>query len=768
MFSNFDEESRKILLKSKKEMNELNHKYIGTEHFILALLKDKKNQIAIMLNNEGITYENFRKSLVKLIGIGKEKSQWYLYTPLFKRVIEDAILFSRENNDDEVTLEYLVTSLFEEGEGLGLRLLLSMGLDMKTIADKFIIKKEKMTNKNKKKLVINDFGYNMNEKANCNAFDPVIGRNKEIEQIIEVLCRRTKNNPLLIGEAGVGKTAIIEEISRRIEEKTVPEKIQNKKIISISVASLISGTKYRGEFEERINKILKELEENENIILFIDEIHTLVGAGGSEGAIDASNILKPFLARGKIKVIGATTTAEYKKYLEDDRALDRRFQKIVIEEPEENVVIDILKKLKPLYESYHNVVISDDMLEKIVKLSNKYIYNRKQPDKSIDILDEVCSKVSIIRTKKMEQLDKLKQELKIVRNEKNKMVIKQDYVNASQLKEKEIQLESKINSIEFSNKGKKPVRKVCESDIATTIKNKTGIPIYEINNNNLDELKEIKTKLSRSVIGQEEAICILARDIKRIKLGYKIDNKPKSYLFVGKTGVGKTKLAKELSKIIGTKNNLIRLDMSEYKEPHSISKIIGSPPGYVGFSNKTSILDEVKTKPNAIILLDEIEKAHNDVINLFLQVLDEGKIKTSNNEEIRFDNNIIIMTSNIGSDKTSIGFNQTKKEIIKEELKNALSKELVNRIDEVIIFNQLTYENIKEIVKQKLNKMKCNSCLNKMKISFKNNVIEEIIKECNYKEYGARKIDKIINTKLYDVIIEEIINQNDNITIETI
>lgn len=768
MFSKFNEESRKVLIDSKKEMAELKHPYIGSEHLILSILKNSGYKVTKILNKNGINYDNFKRELLKVIGVGKDKNNWYIYTPLLKRIIEEAIIICKENDDEEVGLEHLLMALFEEGEGVAIRIFMCMHMNIDKLSKEFIIKKGQKRMKSKRKLLIEEYGYNMNDKVTKKEIDPVIGREKEIERIIEILCRRTKNNPLLIGEAGVGKTAIIEELSRKIVNGIVPEKLKDKKIISISMASLIAGTKYRGEFEERISKILAEIEESSEVILFIDEIHTLVGAGGAEGAIDASNILKPFLARGKLKLIGATTIDEYKKYLEDDRALDRRFQTVIIEEPNDLQVLEILKNIKPIYELYHNVIIPDEVLNLIVELTNKYIYNRKQPDKAIDILDESCSKVSIKKDKRMQKIENLRLELNKLSKEKNKAIIDQNFSLAASIKEEERCIESEINKLESKVISSSLKREVTRNMIAEVVKLKANIPIYEVIKEDLNELKNIEKTLNKKVIGQEGVIETLSKDIKRIKLGYKTENKPRSYFFAGPTGVGKTLLAKELAKVISNKNNLIRLDMSEYREEHSISKIIGSPPGYVGFSNKNTILDEVKMKPNAIILLDEIEKAHPNVVNLFLQALDEGVMKTSNNEVIRMDNNIIIMTSNIGYKKENVGFGNSSETNVINKLKEFLGIEFVNRIDKVLAFNRLDEKSIRKIITKQLKELKQYFGFDNDNLIISNNVIEKIIEESKFEEFGARKIEKIIKDKLYDIIIDEILNKSVKITIETI
>lgn len=768
MFSKFSESARKILVNAKKEMSLLSHPYIGTEHLLLAILKNPNSNITKKLSTYKLNYQNFKEQLIEIIGYGKDKNEYFLYTPLVKKIIEQAIMDSRENNDGEVTAEHIFISMLEEGEGVAIRIMLSMNVNLEELHNYFLNKfKTKKTKKNKK-LLIDDLGYDMNKRVISKTVDPVIGRDQEIQRIIEILCRRTKNNPLLLGEAGVGKSAVVEELSRRIVNKDVPDKLLNKRIVSVAMASLVSGTKYRGEFEERITKLLKEVENDDNIIIFIDEIHTLVGAGGAEGAIDASNILKPALARGKIKVIGATTNIEYKKFIEEDRALARRFQPIYIEEPNEEKTISILKELRTLYENFHKVKISDEIIHLIVKLSNKYIYDRKQPDKAIDILDEVSSKLSIIKDSNVIKLEKLKNELKSIAIQKNEFIIKNDFNQASILREQEKRTENQINTLEYKAKKQNKYKKVTKKMLADIIELKTKIPVYELNNDNTEKLLKLEETLKNKVNGQEDAIHQLCQETKKIRLGFKRNNKPTSFLFVGPSGVGKTLLVKEYTKILFNEDNLIRLDMSEYKEEHSISKIIGTPPGYIGFENKTSVLEQIKNHPHAVVLLDEIEKAHSSVINLFLQVLDEGHLKTSNGEKVRFDNNIIIMTSNIGANKEAIGFHKQDKEAVIEKVKETLSIEFVNRIDNIIVFNKLSQKDIHEILNQKLKKVKSiykNQTPAKIKINKK--LYEEIIKESSYEIFGARKLDKLIENKVDNIIIDNLLENNYNINITT-
>lgn len=767
MFSKFTEEARRILVGAKKEMADMCHPYVGSEHLILSILKDRKNDISKKLKNYGLTYEKFKNELIRVLGKSNSKSEWFLYTPLLKRIIENAIIDSRENNKGEVTVLHLFLAMLEEGEGVAIRVMVGMNLSLDDLYTEFSKDISFKKSKGKSKLFIDEFGVDMNKRALQNELDPVIGRDNEIERILEILCRRTKNNPILLGDAGVGKSALVEELSRRISSGDVPLQLKNKRIVSIAMSSLVSGTKYRGEFEERITKLLKELEENNEIILFIDEIHTLVGAGGAEGAIDASNILKPALARGKIRLIGATTTLEYKKFIEDDRALSRRFQPVYVEEPDTEQVYKILLQLKPIYESYHGVFLDDEILRLITDLSNKYIYDRKQPDKAIDILDEVCSHVSIMKDEKVTKLNEMIKKVEKVRIMKNDAIINNDFIWASRYRTDEKILNDKINKLELSFYKKNKNKKVTKEMVADVIHKKSKIPVYEILNDDYSYLTKLENYLNEQVIAQSQVISKLCTLTKRIRLGYQKEHLPMSFLFVGPTGVGKTLLAKEYSNFLYGNDNFIRLDMSEYKEEHSISKIIGSPPGYVGYTSKNTILDEIRNHPNAVILLDEIEKAHPSVIQSFLQVLDYGKMKSATGEECRFDHNIIIMTSNVGCSNQKIGFCEDKEENLIEQLKEFFSIEFINRIDSILVFNSFSKEDITKIIQKKIKLLKQHyHQLEDIKISSK--VIEQLIELSKYSLFGARKIDKVISMKIDDLLINDIIEGRKTAKIESL
>lgn len=752
MIGNFNEEAQTILNKAKIEMQELNHPYIGTEHLVLSLLHNQ-NEISNKLKNYNLNYDNFKKEILKTIGKGSKKSEYLLYTPLLKKVIENAIIDSKENNDGEVTINHLFTSLLDVGEGIAIRIFLKMNIDLDDIYDEFSPRIYTKNKNNKNKLLIENLGIDLTEKAKQNLIDPLVGRETEINTIQEILCRRNKNNPLLIGEPGVGKTAIVEGLANLIINDQVPTKLKNKRIISLNIASTIAGTKYRGEFEERMNKILEELEANEDIILFIDEIHTLIGAGGAEGAIDASNILKPALARGKIKCIGATTTEEYKKNFEKDKALERRFQTINIEEPSIEKTKNILLTIKPIYEQYHKVIISNEIIDSIINLSEKYINNKYRPDKQIDILDEVCSKVNIKENKK-----NIQSEIKI----KEYNLKKEKYLKENNLKKAYEYKIKEANLIKITNKSNTK-QEVTKMDIAQVINNKTTIPIYEILKDNKKIINKINNELENTIYGQKKAINELINITKRIKLGYK-ENKCISLLFYGPSGVGKTKLATKYASLI-TNSKPIKLDMSEYSDNTSINKFLGSSAGYIGYDDNKYILSIIKDNPSSVIILDEIDKAHPKILNLLYQILDEGTIKDAKNNTINFNNNIIIMTTNKGTESKEIGFIQNEN-INTKELKETFNIALLNRIDNIINFNNLNKDDILKIIKNKIKLLK--EKYKETNIIISKNTINELLEESQYQIYGARKIEKIIKNKLENIIIDEILINNKNIIIDSI
>lgn len=725
----YSEEVKIVLKQSEIEMLNLNHPYVGSEHLILAILSFH-NSVSAILSKNKITYKKFKKELINKVGMSSKKSEFIFYTPLLKKIIETASLNAKENANQEITISHLFLALIEESDGIGITILKSMNCNLD-----FIYKEITKILIGSKNLLINELGINLNNLAINNELDKVIGRDKEIERIIEILARKNKNNPILLGEAGVGKTAIVEELARRITKGNVPNFLLDKKIISLNLSSVISGTKYRGEFEEKLNKIIKELEISQNIILFIDEVHTLIGAGGAEGAIDASNILKPVLARGKIKCIGATTLVEYSKYIEKDKALDRRFQKVIINEPSTEETKNILIKIKRDYEKFHNVKISNEIIENIVEYSKRYINDRNEPDKSIDVLDEVCARTNVNITNN--EFNILKKKIKEKIKEKNKYIKLNDFKKASLIKEEENKLKENL----YILKSKLNKKMVNIDTVISVIESKSNMKIYSQKDEDFYNLfsKELKNK----IIGQDKVINELIKITKIIE--NKKDKKPISILFNGNTGVGKTELAKEFAKI---KNlNLIRLDMSEYKSEMSINRILGTPQGYIGYDDINTTFESIKTKPNSIILLDEIEKAHPSVINLFLSILDEGEIKNSKGELLKFYNSIFILTTNYLNKENNIGF--TKKEL-NIDFDN-FSKEFLNRISYTITFNNLTKENIKKIIKKELNEINNSYNLNH---KFSKEDIDSILEESNYEIFGARKIKNIVKKHLEEKLIK--------------
>ena len=762
MFSRFSEEAQKALIYAKKEMNNLRHPYVGSEHLFLAILSMKDLDITKTLASYNITYEIFKKELIKIVGVGKEANEWFLYTPLLKRVIETASLNSKEKGEVEVSVNELFLAILEEGEGVAIRLLIGLNIDVDEIYN--AIYGDIKSNKKilHRKLSVEEFGVNLNKRVTSNEIDPVIGRDEEIKSLIEILCRRGKNNPLLIGEAGVGKTAIVEELARRIVNDNVPKVLKGKTIISLPMANLVAGTKYRGEFEERVSKILKELEDNDDIIIFIDEIHTIVGAGGAEGAIDASNIVKPALARGKIQLIGATTTYEYHTFIEKDKALNRRFQIIMIEEPTKAKTKEILKKLKPLYEAYHFVSISDDIIDLIVELSDTYIYEYYQPDKSIDILDEVCTKASLLENKNDTVLLEMNTELQEVISNKKKAIIKQDFDLASTYKEKEKQLLSKKNDLELKIISKKKPKKITKEMVADVIYLKTKIPVYEINKSSRKIINNLEKELKKVVLGQDDIITDLVKRVKKVRLGFQDKPHIESFLFCGRTGVGKTLLVKEFARLLYGDDNFIRLDMSEYKEAHTVSKIIGSPPGYVGFDNYLTVLDTIRMHPHCVILLDEIEKASSEVMKLFLQVLDEGVLTDSRGRKVRFDNVFLFMTTNLGYTKDSIGFTESKNNI---DIEAFLGVEFVNRIGKIYYFNDISSDVINNIVEKRLDVLIEGFKKKDLKIKISSKIVDKVIKESNYEKFGARRVDKVIDEVVTPIIVDAWYNGKKEITV---
>ncbi len=704
MFNNFGFIGSKLLKFAEEERKELSHPYVGSEHLLLAILKEESKTKEI-LEDAGLTYKKFRQELIDIVGIPKKNIEINLYTPLLKRILSNALSDAKENNKGIVTESHLLIAMLDEGEGIAIRIMIGMNINLDDLYDELKVKPQDIKNE---KLEILNVGRVLNDKID--EFEEVIGREKEINEVIEVLLRKKKSNPLLIGAAGVGKTAIVEELARRIENKEVPYPLLNKKIIDLPMGDLVSGTKYRGEFEERLTKIIKEVIKNKNIILFIDEVHTMVNAGGAEGAINAGDILKPYLARGELKVIGATTTEEYEKFIAKDKALERRFETILVKEPTLEETREILFGLRSSYEKHHNIKITDKNIEDIVTFANKYLFKKKNPDKSIDLLDSVCAYVkrkNIVKEKRINYEKKLKE----LNELKEKYVRDNSFDEALDVCIKISELEENITKLKESKNDD-----ITQTDILKVIENKSNIPLF-INKEEL--IKKIKEELFKNILYEESA---LNKIIDNLKIFYKTEKSLK-LLLVGPSGVGKTSSVKILSKVTG--NNLIRLDMSEYKESSSISKLIGTTQGYIGYDD-SFIFKEVKYNPYSIILVDELEKAHPSVMNLFLQIMDEGVIHDSHGEAIDFSHTLIIMTSNAYKNN-NVGFNRYSK----EDLTENFSEEFLGRFDDFVFFNCLTKEQVLDYLKEKLKDEDLD--------------YDKLLKDTSYEKYGFRYINKIIN-----------------------
>ncbi len=699
MFENFDLKTTAIFKKAEKERMELSHPYVGSEHLLLSILSNN-DSLTKTLAKYQLTYSNFKKELISVVGTSHKNIEVNLYTPLLKKIIENAINNAKEDNEGIVTPNHLFLAILEEGEGIAIRLLVGMNIDLEEIYNEL-----NSSSKSKHNSMLSKIGIVLNDTVDLDEL--VIGRDKELNFIIETLLRRQKNNPLLIGKAGVGKTAIIEQLARRIKKNEVPQELLNKKIISINVGSLVAGTKYRGEFEEKLNKIINEVTSNDDVILFIDEIHTLSNAGGAEGAVNAADILKPYLARSNLKLIGSTTIEEYNKFIKKDKALERRFVVINIEEPDYLDTVKILTGIKDVYEKFHNLKITEENIEDIVTLANQYLPSKSNPDKAIDLLDSVCARVklnSVVDFKIQDYKNKLQEVIKL----KEQKVKEGLYKEALQAKQKELSLNKKIKSLTNNN-----VFKITKNDILLVLESKTNIPLVIDREQLILKTEKI---LKEKIYGQDKAI---EEIISQLKKKFK-QNKLTSFLLAGPTGVGKTQTVKLIAKYL-TNNKLIRLDMSEYSSEISVNKLIGVAQGYVGYDDEP-IFNQLQNNPFSVILLDEVEKASPKVINLFLQILDEGYITNSKGEIIDFKNTLIFMTSNI-QNSLKVGFNN----ISNNELDNFMSKELIGRIDKII-----NYEPLKEATIRKY--------LENKHISN----IEEVIANCEYQKYGLRNIKKLI------------------------
>ena len=787
----FTARAKKAIDLANKIALELGHNFIGTEHILYGLTKEGSGVASKVLENQAISSENIKEEIVNLIGSESKTNKILDFTPRTKRVLENSLVEAKQVGYDYIGTEHLLVGILREGDSIAVRILLNLNIDLPKIYKELTntlselesatgISNDGLKNTNKpastKTPTLNQFGENLNQKAIDGKLDPVIGRDDEIQRIIQILSRRTKNNPCLIGESGVGKTAIVEGLAQKIVEGDVPEILKDKQVMSMDISGMVAGAKYRGDFEERIKKALKEAKKADNIILFIDEIHTIVGAGSAEGAIDAANILKPLLARGEIQLIGTTTIEEYRKYIEKDAALERRFSPINVKEPSKQDTVLILKGLRDKYEAHHNVKITDEAIDAAVELSVRYINDRFLPDKAIDLIDEAASKIRIIAYSEPKLLKNLQEDFETTEKDKQEAIRSQNFEKAAELRDKEREIREKIEKeeLKWKNKNTKSVITITEENIAEIISNSTGIPTDKISKNENNKLKNLENILHKRVIGQNEAIDAVSKAIRRGRVGLKDPNRPiGSFLFLGPTGVGKTELSKAVAEaLFGGEKDLIRIDMSEYMEPHSVSKLIGSPPGYVGFEEGGQLTEKIRRKPYSVILLDEVEKAHPDVMNILLQILDDGRLTDSNGRTVDFKNTVIIMTSNIGArmitDKKNLGFGNNKEDSEKEyentkkdvmaELKREFRPEFINRIDEIIVFHKLSDEEIKQIIELMLKQVQERLEEQKIKVKIDKSVKELVAKQGINKSFGARPLRRTIQNLVEDSLAEAILD----------
>ena len=801
---------------------ELGHSYIGTEHILYGLAKEGNGIASKVLENQNVTADDILNKIEELIGSDEPIENIVDFTPRTKRVVESAFIEARKLGYNFIGTEHLLIGILREGDCVAAKILLDLNVNIPKLYNEIIkvinegedynSSDESSSNSNGAKRrgkgsynqtpTLNQFGEDLTKKAEEGKLDPVIGRKQEIERVIEILSRRTKNNPCLIGEPGVGKTAAVEGLAQKIASGDVPEILKDKRVVTLDISGMVAGAKYRGDFEERIKKALNEVKKAGDVILFIDEIHTIVGAGAAEGAIDAANILKPLLARGEIQLVGATTLNEYRKFIEKDAALERRFSPVTVNEPSEKDTIQILKGIRDKYEAHHNVKITDEAIEAAVKLSIRYVTDRFLPDKAIDLIDEASSKARLRTYTEPDNLKELQEEIEKTKNEKEEAVLNQKFEKAAELRDTEKALRDKFEKEQskWKNKNTKSIVTITEENIAEVIANWTGIPTKKITEDENEKLKNLEQELHKRVIGQNEAVEAVSKAIRRGRVGLKDPKRPiGSFLFLGPTGVGKTELSKALAEVLfGDENAMIRLDMSEFMEPHSVSKLIGAPPGYVGFDDGGQLTEKIRRKPYSVVLFDEIEKAHPDVMNMLLQILEDGRLTDSQGRTVNFKNTVIIMTSNLGArlitDRKQLGFSnqgalsktnenlnnsENKEKTVKEnsvqdekakkeyeeikkevmaELKKELRPEFINRIDEIIVFHKLNDSDINQIIdimlKEVVNRLK----EQKYDIEFETDVKEMVAKEGIDKNFGARPLRRTIQNLVEDKLAEEILD----------
>jgi ATP-dependent Clp protease ATP-binding subunit ClpC len=790
MFERFTEKAIKVIMLAQEEARRLGHNFVGTEQILLGLIGEGTGVAAKVLKSMGVNLKDARIEVEKIIGRGSGFVAVEIpFTPRAKRVLELSLEEARQLGHNYIGTEHLLLGLIREGEGVAARVLENLGVDLSKVRTQVIRMLGETAEVSAggsqgrtKTPTLDEFGANLTQMAAEGKLDPVVGRQKEIERVIQILGRRTKNNPVLIGEPGVGKTAIAEGLAQRISNNDVPDILEEKRVVTLDIGLLVAGTKYRGEFEERLKKIMDEIRQAGNVILVIDEVHTLIGAGAAEGAIDAANILKPALARGELQCIGATTLDEYRKHIERDAALERRFQPVMVGEPTVPETIEILHGLRERYEQHHKLKISDAALEAAAKLSDRYISDRYLPDKAIDLIDEAGSRVRLINSQLPPAAKELDKELRQVLKDKDDAVRSQDFDRAGELRDREMEIKAEIRAIAQSKKtsesadGEDTSPIVDEEDIAQIVASWTGVPVNKLTESESEKLLHMEDTLHQRLVGQEEAVRAISRAIRRARVGLKNPNRPiASFIFSGPTGVGKTELAKSLaSYFFGSEEAMIRLDMSEFMERHTVSKLIGSPPGYVGYNEGGQLTEAVRRRPYTVVLFDEIEKAHPDVFNMLLQILEDGRLTDAKGRTVDFKNTLLIMTSNIGSKViekggNSLGFevsseNQADaqytriRSLVNEELKQYFRPEFLNRLDEIIVFRQLSKDEVKEIsdilLKEVFGRLMEQGIVLEVTERFKDRLVEEGYNP----SYGARPLRRAIMRLLEDSLAEEILS----------
>ena len=785
-FNSFTQKANEVLNLAIKSAENYGHNYIGSEHILAGLLKEGTGMAAVALSNKGITFDDVDELIKKEIGVGNPtRLSPDDFTPRSKRIIELSFQIARGMMHSFVGTEHLLLSLLRESDSYAVKFINDLGVDERALIDELCqsissgesdtTQSSKNGKKGKSKTpTLDEFGKDLTDMAKQGKIDPVIGREKEIQRVIQILSRRNKNNPCLIGEPGVGKTAIAEGLALKIVQDEVPELLKNKKIVALDLTSMVAGTKYRGDFEERIKKAMDEVKNAKDVILFIDEVHTIMGAGAAEGAVDAANILKPSLARGEIQVIGATTIDEYRKNIEKDAALERRFQPVTVGEPTEEESILILKGLRDKYEAHHKVKITDEAIESAVKMSSRYIADRYLPDKAIDLIDEAASKVRLNAYTIPDNLKSMEEEIKRLEQEKQSAVAAQDFESAATIRDKEKSLKDLLDGEKekWKNASSHDVKAVSTEDIAAIVSGWTGIPVSQLTKEESERLLNMEDILHKRIVGQDKAVSAISKAIRRGRVGLKNPNRPiGSFIFLGPTGVGKTELCKALAEaMFGDENAIIKLDMSEYMEKHTVSKLIGSPPGYVGFDEGGQLTEKIRRKPYSVVLFDEIEKAHPDVFNMLLQILEDGVLTDSQGRKVSFKNAIIIMTSNVGAskitdNKQALGFshekedsNKTIEELVMPDLKRTFKPEFLNRLDEIIVFNQLEKDDIKEIARRMLVTLKKRLGDMDIDVEFTDEAISAIADAGFDKVYGARPLRRAIQSKIEDRLSELILD----------